>query len=580
MEIMFIKLLNMSITASWLVLAVVVLRLLLKKAPRAFVVVLWSFVGIRLVCPFSFDSVFSLIPSVETIPQDIFYSASPEIQSGVPVLNSVVNPVIMGLFSPEPMTSVNPVQILAFVVSIIWIAGMAAMVLYTIISYFSIYRKVREAVPFRNNIFLCDAISTPFIFGIIRPRIYLPSDTKEQDIEYVIAHEKAHLKRHDHWWKPLGFLLLTVYWFNPVMWLAYVLLCKDIELACDEKVLRNMGAENKKPYAHALINCSIPRKRIAACPLAFGEAGVKGRIQSVLNYKRPAFWILFVAVISCVIVAVCFLTNPKTLDASLKNFIDTEIAAQHQSDRSAENFACVDWDVLAQRKNGNRTTVYMWVLYNEYSYNDGLEQEAGAHIPTAITVEKENGSYHLVEYWIPRDGSYYADDIRSKFPFYTWAAALDSQRFIRKQTAECEKKALEYFESRNSVSDTNEVEKSGNNMEDGQVLYGYKKSVDPGTPTIVLRKDGTCQFTYSVFSSYIADGTYELTDKTLTIKTYDIDNVYVFEVQGTNFVFDASKSSKIPEYRYSGDSEKTVCPVPDGAVFELMVTGTWFDNLM
>lgn len=573
MEILFLKLLNMSITASWLVLAVVVLRLLLKKAPRALIVVLWAFVGIRLVCPFSFDSVFSLIPSVETIPQDIFYSASPEIQSGVPVLNSVVNPVITGLFSPEPMTSVNPVQILAFAASIVWIAGMAAMVLYTVISYLRIHRKVREAVPLRDNIFLCDAVSTPFILGIIRPRIYLPSDMKEQDIEYVIAHEKAHLKRHDHWWKPLGFLLLTVYWLNPVMWLAYVLLCKDIELACDEKVLRNMGMESKKPYAHALINCSIPRKRIAACPLAFGEVGVKGRIQSVLNYKKPAFWILVVAVISCAAVAVCFLTNPKTLDEDLKNFIDAKIVAQHQSSESAEHFACVDWDVLAQRKNGNRTTLYMWVLYNEYSYNNGLVSESGAHIPTAITVEKEEGSYHLVEYWIPRDGSDYADDIRSKFPFYTWAAALNSQGFIEKQSAKCEKMALEYFESINFASNADEIEESEVNTEDRSLLYGYKDSVDLGMPTITLHKNGTCQFTYSELSSYMAIGTYELTDKTLTIETFDGDNVYVFEVQGTNFVFDASKSSKIPEYRYSGDSEETACPVPDGAVFELMITG-------
>ena len=580
MEVLLLKLLNMSITASWLVLAVVVLRLLLKKAPRALIVVLWAFVGIRLVCPFSFDSVFSLIPSVETIPQDIFYSASPEIQSGVPVLNSVVNPVITGLFSPEPVTSVNPLQILAFAASIVWIAGMAAMVLYTIISYFSIYKKVREAAPLKDNIFLCDAVSTPFILGVIRPRIYLPSDIKEEDIAYVIAHEKAHLKRRDHWWKPLGFILLTVYWLNPVMWLAYILLCKDIELACDEKVLHDMGVENKKPYAHALINCSIPRKRIAACPLAFGEVGVEGRIRSVLNYKKPAFWIPFAAVISCAAVAVCFLTNPKTLDEDLKNFIDAEIVAQHQSSESAGHFACVDWDVLAQRKNGNRTTLYMWVLYNEYSYSNGLVPESGAHIPTAITVEKEEDSYQLVEYWIPRDGSYYADDILSKFPFYTWASALDSQRFIEKQGAECEKKALEYFESINFASNADEIEESEVNAEDGSLLYGYKDSVDLGMPTIILHKNGTCQFTYSELSSYMAIGTYELTDKTLTIETFDGDNVYVFEVQGTNFVFDASKSSKIPEYRYSGDSEETACPVPDGAVFELIATGIQFDVLM
>ena len=215
----------------------------------------------------------------------------------------------------------------------------------------------------------------------------------------------------------------------------------------------------------------------------------------------------------------------------------------------------------------------MLVLYNEYSYNDGLVQEAGAHIPTAITVEKEGNSYHLVEDWIPRDGSYYADDIRSKFPFYTWAAALDPQRFIEKQTAECERMALEYFEARNSASSVNEIKGLENNNEDGQLLYEYKDSVDPVTPRIDLHKDGTCQFTYSVLSSYIAIGTYELTDKTLTIKTDDGDNIYVFEVQGTNFVFNASKSSRIPEYRYSSYTDETTCPVPDGAVFELMITG-------
>jgi len=224
-----------------------------------------------------------------------------------------------------------------------WIilAIIVAMVLYTVVSYFRIHRKVREAVPYQENIWLCDHIDTPFILGVVRPRIYLPSNMNEQDIEYVIAHEKAHLKRHDHWWKPLGFLLLTVYWFNPILWIAYILLCKDIELACDEKVIKDMGTEIKKPYSEALINCSVPRKMISACPLAFGEVGVKGRVKSVLNYKKPAFWIIVVAVVASIVVAVCFLTNPK-------QDIELGISSQKSgSDLNGVSLEIVDADLSA-----------------------------------------------------------------------------------------------------------------------------------------------------------------------------------------------------------------------------------------
>ena len=341
MEAIFLKILNMSITASWLVLAIVILRLILKKAPKAISVFMWALVGVRLICPFSFESILSLIPSAETVPQDIIYSEAPAIHSGVPIFNSTVNPIISENLAPEVGVSVNPMQIIAFVASVIWIVGIVAMVLYTVVSYFRIHRKVREAVPYQENIWLCDHIDTPFILGVIRPRIYLPSNMNEQDIEYVIAHEKAHLKRHDHWWKPLGFLLLTVYWFNPILWIAYILLCKDIELACDEKVIKDMGSEIKKPYSEALINCSVPRKMISACPLAFGEVGVKGRVKSVLNYKKPAFWIIVVAVVASIVVAVCFLTNPKQ---------DTELGISSQksgSDLNGVSLEIVDADLSA-----------------------------------------------------------------------------------------------------------------------------------------------------------------------------------------------------------------------------------------
>ncbi len=311
MEAVFLKLLNMSINASWLVIAIVLLRFILKKAPKNIRVILWSLVGIRLVCPFSFESVLSLIPSKETVPQNIMMSPSPEIQTGFPSMNTAINPIVSESLAPNPGDSVNPLQVITFIAAVLWLVGIAAMLIYTLVSYLLIRKKTNEAILLKENIYIGDRIATPFIIGVIKPKIYLPSGMNEADTAYVIAHEKAHIKRRDHLWKPLGFLLLTVYWFNPVLWLAYVLLCRDIELACDEKVISNMGTENKKPYAEALINCSVPRRLITACPVAFGETGVKGRIKSVLSYKKPALWLIIIAVLLSIAAAVGFMTDPE-----------------------------------------------------------------------------------------------------------------------------------------------------------------------------------------------------------------------------------------------------------------------------
>ncbi len=311
MEAVFLKIFNMSITAGWLALAIVLLRFLLKKAPKWLNVMLWGLVGLRLVFPWSFESIFSLIPSAETLPQNITTTQTPVINSGITFLNSTVNPVITETLSPTPERAINPMQTVFFVATVVWLCGVALMLAYTAISFLKIRKSVREAVFLHDNIWVCDRISTPFILGVLKPRIYLPSSLSDGDSEYVIAHEKAHLKRRDHLIKPLSFLLLSVYWFNPVLWVAYVLLCRDIELACDEKVIKQMGVEVKKPYSTALINCSVSRRSISACPLAFGEVGVKSRIKAVLNYKKPAFWIIIVAVAASLVVAVCFLTNPK-----------------------------------------------------------------------------------------------------------------------------------------------------------------------------------------------------------------------------------------------------------------------------
>lgn len=320
MEALFLKLFNMSITASWLVLAVVILRLLLKKAPKTVTVFLWAFVGIRLVCPFSFESVLSIIPSAETVPEAMLAGSDFNIDTGLSAVDSRINGYLDDRYIEGVTVPAGNGMTVMGVLSAIWLAGIAAMLIYTLISYFKIHRKIREAVPYNENIWVCDRISAPFILGVFRPKIYLPSAIDKQDAEYVIAHERAHLKRRDHLIKPLGFLLLTVYWFNPVMWIAYILLCRDIELACDEKVIKTMGIEIKKPYSEALINCSLPRRAIAACPLAFGEVGVKSRIKSVLNYKKPAFWIIAAALALCAILPVFFLTNP--ISATVNNIIN------------------------------------------------------------------------------------------------------------------------------------------------------------------------------------------------------------------------------------------------------------------
>ena len=312
MSKIFLEVINMSITASWLVFAVILLRFILKKAPKWIMGILWGFVGLRLVLPFSVESVLSLIPSKQTIPDEIITGHNFHIESGIAFVDNTVNGYLGDRYFEGVTVPVNNGKNIMELLSVLWLVGIFIMLLYTAISYIRIKLSVKEAVVLKDNIWSCDKIPTPFILGVISPKIFLPYNMGEGDAEYVIAHERAHIKRLDHFWKPLGFLMLTVYWFNPILWVAYILLCRDIELATDEKVIKNMGAENKRPYSEALINCSVPRKTVTACPLAFGEVGVRSRIKGVLNYNKPAFWIIILSVAAVFITAVCLLTNPKT----------------------------------------------------------------------------------------------------------------------------------------------------------------------------------------------------------------------------------------------------------------------------
>ncbi len=314
MSELFLKIINMSLSASWLVLAVLLLRLVLKKAPKWVNVLLWGIVAVRLICPFSIESALSLIPSAETIPVNIGMDTTPAINSGISYINNAVNPLIEQSNTPMAGASVNPLQITIAIYANIWVLGVLALLIYTAVSYWRLRHKVSEAVILRDNIYQSERVDSPFVLGIIRPKIYLPYHMDGRDLIHVIAHEQAHIRRRDHWWKPFGFLLLTVHWFNPLMWLAYVLLCRDIELACDEKVIKELGSEQRADYSQALVSCSINRRMVAACPLAFGEVGVKERVKSVMNYQKPTFWVVVVSVTACITAGVCFLTDPAGID--------------------------------------------------------------------------------------------------------------------------------------------------------------------------------------------------------------------------------------------------------------------------
>ena len=313
MAAVFLKLLNLSISASWLVLAVLVLRLISKRSPKWVNVLLWGIVALRLVLPFSIESALSLIPSAETVsPAAVQFDPAPTITSGVSVIDNAVNPSLSEHFSAVPTASVNPLYVWTEIAGWVWLIGLGAMLLYALVSYLRLRRRVSVSLPIQDHIYLCDAISSPFILGVVKPRIYLPSGLDEVQRQNVLAHEQAHLARRDHWWKPLGFALLAVYWFTPVLWLAYTLLCRDIELACDERVIRTMDESAVKTYSTVLLACSMPHKAAITCPLAFGEVGVKERVKNALHYKKPAFWVVAASVAVCVVVAVCFLTNPPT----------------------------------------------------------------------------------------------------------------------------------------------------------------------------------------------------------------------------------------------------------------------------
>lgn len=311
----FLKLLNMSITAGWLILAVLCIRLLFRKIPKWVNCLLWGVVAIRLICPFSIESQFSILPSTEPIKSSTVVEGEvqnyiPSIDSRLTIVENTINPMLTETFAYNESDSAASLQIVTYAAGLVWCCGMVLLIICAMGSAVKLHKLVKEAVCVRDNIYICDVVKSPFILGIFRPRVYLSSALREREMDYILAHESAHLKRKDHWWKALGYLLLCIHWFNPLCWMAYSLLCKDIELACDEKAAKDMTFHEKKEYSKVLLSCAGQRSLIMVCPLAFGEVGVKERVKSVLNYKKPTLWIMIATIAVLVILVVCFLTNP------------------------------------------------------------------------------------------------------------------------------------------------------------------------------------------------------------------------------------------------------------------------------
>lgn len=462
MEAVFLKLLNMSIAGSWMIFAVILLRFPLKKAPRWVTCVLWGLVGIRLIFPFSIESILSLIPSAQTIPENFVHMEQPAISSGIDVVNQIMNPVLSRQFAPDPASSADPLQIITYILSVIWLIGMALMLLYMVCSFFMLKARMRTAVRVRGNVWQSERVRSPFVLGMIRPRIYLPFHMSSAKMKYVIAHEKAHIRRHDHWTKPIGFLVLTVYWFNPVIWAAYILLCRDIEVACDESAVRNMGVDERKSYSMTLLSFGSGHHTPAICPLAFGEGNIRQRVKNVLNYKKPVLWMLIAAVIVCTAVAVCFMTNPKEkiqkVDA-LEVAVKEAILEYWKDDREEVDFQCESHVTLAEL-SGERTDektgktietkeVYAMVCEQSVSYDEEPFTLVGASsMPAVLSFDvASDGSYNLTDYWVPQDGDYNEPSIRERFaalPPEVAEEALDTQKYAVSQIQDCYTQIVEY----------------------------------------------------------------------------------------------------------------------------------------
>lgn len=427
MDDVFLKLVNLSISASWLILAVLVLRVVLKKAPKWVMPLLWGVVALRLVCLFSIESALSLIPSAETIPSEIVTETREPVLYEQATLDIVTNPTLPSAAEVPVGVSRQQAQVDFNIYSILWLAGMAALLVHALVSAGKLKGKLATAILLRDNIYESEFVDSPFVFGVVKPNIYLPMHMDEGTAAYVIAHEHAHLARRDHWWKVLGYLVLALHWFNPLVWVAYILFCRDIELACDEKVVRGLDGAARADYSQALLSCAAPKRAVAACPLAFGEGNIKTRVKSALHYKKPAFWVAAAAVLAVVIVAVCFLTNPRSERGSLVwaqklNAADVaSIELYVPAEGEARQYKKLDTEEMAQAVELINSSRGTYIEKPETVY---------AGLPVWFLLTMDDGTVHavgsVVGHYLIIDGDTFDADVENQAEWENYVLKGDS----------------------------------------------------------------------------------------------------------------------------------------------------------
>lgn len=427
MDDVFLKLVNLSISASWLILAVLVLRVVLKKAPKWVMPLLWGVVALRLVCPFSIESALSLIPSAETIPSEIVTETREPVLYEQATLDIVTNPTLPSAAEVPVGVSRQQAQVDFNIYSVLWLAGMAALLVHALVSAGKLKRKLATAILLRDNIYESEFVDSPFVFGVVKPNIYLPMHMDEGTAAYVIAHECAHLARRDHWWKVLGYLVLALHWFNPLVWVAYILFCRDIELACDEKVVRGLDGAARADYSQALLSCAAPKRAVAACPLAFGEGNIKTRVKSALHYKKPAFWVAAAAVLAVVIMAVCFLTNPRSERGSLVwaqklNAADVaSIELYVPAEGEARQYKKLDTEEMAQAVELINSSRGTYIEKPETVY---------AGLPVWFLLTMDDGTVHavgsVVGHYLIIDGDTFDADVENQAEWENYVLKGDS----------------------------------------------------------------------------------------------------------------------------------------------------------
>ena len=427
MDDVFLKLVNLSISASWLILAVLVLRFVLKKAPKWVMPLLWGVVALRLVCPFSIESALSLIPSAETIPSEIVTETREPVLYEQATLDIVTNPTLPSAAEVPVGVSRQQAQVDFNIYSVLWLAGMAALLVHALVSAGKLKRKLATAILLRDNIYESEFVDSPFVFGVVKPNIYLPMHMDEGTAAYVIAHECAHLARRDHWWKVLGYLVLALHWFNPLVWVAYILFCRDIELACDEKVVKGLDGAARADYSQALLSCAAPKRAVAACPLAFGEGNIKTRVKSALHYKKPAFWVAAAAVLAVVIVAVCFLTNPRSERGSLvwaKKLNAADVASIElyvPAEGEARQYKKLDTEEMAQAVELINSSRGTYIEKPETVY---------AGLPVWFLLTMDDGTVHavgsVVGHYLIIDGDTFDADVENQAEWENYVLKGDS----------------------------------------------------------------------------------------------------------------------------------------------------------